>query len=316
MYKYIAWRILLLIPIVFLVSIIVFFSIHLIPGDVVDAVLGLQADAATRESLRLELGLDKPIIIQYFLWLAKLFKGDLGVSIITGHKVAALIQEKLPATLMLSVTSLIITILVAIPLGVIAASKQNSFGDFFALGTSLLLTSVPSFWLGIMLIIIFGVRLGILPTMGYERFIDNPLASLYHLILPALTLSAGMLGAVTRMTRSQMLEELGKDYIRTARAKGLQNNVVIWKHGLKNALCPVITVLGLQFGWTLGSAMVVEEIFVWPGIGRLAIGAIYSRDYPLLQGVVLIVTIMFLLVNLFVDIAYAFLDPRIRYEKQ
>lgn len=316
MLKYVAWRILLLIPIALVVSLIVFFSIHLIPGDVVDALLGIQADAATRQSLRLELGLDKPIVIQYLLWLAKLLRGDLGVSIITGHQVAELILEKLPATLMLSATSLIITVIVAIPLGIIAASRQNSFGDFFALGNSLLFTSVPSFWLGIMLIIVFGVKLGVLPTMGYERFRDNPLGSLYHLILPAVTLAAGMLGAVTRMTRSQMLEELGKDYIRTARAKGLQRDVVIWKHGLKNALCPVITVLGLQFGWTLGSAMVVEEIFVWPGIGRLAIGAIYSRDYPLLQGVVLVVTIMFLLVNLIVDVAYAFIDPRIRYGKQ
>ncbi len=316
MSKYIIFRIIFLIPIIFFVSIIVFFSIHLIPGDVVDAMLGIQADEATRELLRHELGLDKPIIIQYCMWISKLIKGDLGVSIITGHPVLKLIIEKLPATLMLSLTSLLITVLISIPLGAVAASRQNSFWDMLALGNSLLATSIPSFWLGIMLILIFGVHFGWLPTMGYVRFFHNPLKSLHHLLLPAATLSAGMLGAVTRMTRSQMLEELNRDYIRTAKAKGLHQRTVIWKHALKNALCPVITVLGLQFGWTLGSALVVEEVFVWPGIGRLAIGAIYRRDYPLLQGVVLIVSLLFLVVTLIVDISYSFLDPRVKYERK
>lgn len=310
---YIVGRIIFILPVVLFVSIMVFFSIHFIPGDVVDAMLGLQADEAAKENLRQELGLDKPIIAQYGIWLSKVLRGDLGKSIITGHPVLQLIKEKLPATLLLSSTSLLITVLIAIPMGILAAAKRNSIWDVFALGNSLFATSLPGFWLGIMVILIFGVHLGWLPTMGYERFSEKPIKCLQHLILPAITLSAGMLGAVTRMTRSQMLEELSKDYVRTAHAKGLTEKKVVLKHVLTNALSPTITVLGLQFGWTLGSAMVVEEVFVWPGIGRLVIGAIHSRDYPILQGVVLIVALLFVFVNLLVDISYAFLDPRIRY---
>ena len=303
----------MIIPIVFLVSIIVFSIIHLIPGDVVDAMLGNRASDEDKLVLREQLGLNRPIIVQYGLWLSNVLRGDLGKSIHTGVSVITLIREKLPATLLLASTSLIITTIISIPLGTLAASKKNTMWDFAALGTSLFATSMPSFWLGIMLILLFGVYMGWLPSMGYVPFFENPIKSLRHLILPGLTLAAGMLGAITRMTRSQMLEELNQDYIKTAKAKGVRQKKVIYKHALRNALNPVITVLGIQFGWTLGSAMVVEEIFAWPGIGRLVIGSIYSRDYPILQGSVLVIACLYVLVNVIVDVLYGFLDPRIKY---
>lgn len=314
MLRYIIRRIIMLIPVIFFVSIIVFSFIHLIPGDVVDAILGMRSDEESREILKNELGLNKPIIVQYWIWLSKVLRGNLGKSIHTGQSVSQLILEKLPATFYLAITSLIITTIVAIPLGTIAATKKNSFIDVTALGTALFATSFPSFWLGIMLILIFGIYIGVLPTMGYVSFFENPLKSVYHLLLPAITLASSMLGAVTRMTRSQMIEELEQDYVRTAHAKGLKYSTVIYKHTLRNALNPVITVMGLQFGWTLGSAMVIEEVFAWPGVGRLVIWSIFSRDYPVLQGAVLILSSLFVVVNLIVDILYAFLDPRIKYQ--
>lgn len=312
--RYIVRRIIMIIPVVFFVSVMVFSFIHLIPGDVADAMLGMRVDEETREILRVKLGLDKPIFVQYWIWLSKALRGNLGNSIHTGQSVSQLILERFPRTLLLGSASLFITVIVAIPLGITAASKKNSLWDFTALGAALFATSLPSFWLGIMVILIFGVYIGWLPTMGYVQFFENPLESIYHLILPAITLGAGMLGAITRMTRSQMLEELGQDYVRTAQAKGLKQFLVIYKHALRNALNPVVTVLGLQFGWMLGSAMVVEEVFAWPGLGQLVIYSIYSRDYPILQGAVLVITFLFVLVTLLVDILYAFIDPRIKYQ--
>jgi peptide/nickel transport system permease protein len=304
----------MLIPVIFFVSIIVFSFVHMIPGDVVDAMLGMRTDEESRAILRQELGLNKPIIVQYFIWLSKVIRGDLGTSIHTGQDVTQLVLERIPATFLLAFTSLFMTAIVAIPLGTIASSHKNTLVDLSALGTALFATSFPSFWLGIMLILVFGIYMGIFPTMGYVPFFTNPFKSLYHLVLPAVTLASSMLGAVTRMTRSQMLEELQQDYVRTAHAKGLKKSTVVYKHTLRNALNPVVTVLGLQFGWTLGSAMVVEEVFAWPGVGRLVIWSIYSRDYPVLQGAVLVISCMFVLVNLIVDVVYAYLDPRIKYQ--
>jgi peptide/nickel transport system permease protein len=304
----------MIVPVVFFVSIIVFSFIHLIPGDIVDAMLGMRSTEEARTTLRHELGLDRPIIVQYWVWLSRALKGDLGKSAFTGQSVSQLIVEKLPATFLLAFASLIISAAVAIPLGVIAASKKNSVWDLGALSSALFATSFPSFWLGIMLILIFSVNLKVLPSVGYVPFFNNPLKSLYYLVLPAATLASSMLGAITRMTRSQMLEELGQDYVRTAQAKGLRQDVIVYKHALRNAINPVITVLGLQFGWTLGSAMVVEEVFGWPGVGRLVIWSIHSRDYPVLQGCVLVVSTLFVFVNLLVDVLYGLMNPRIKYQ--
>ena len=312
--KYILRRLLYILPVLFFMSIIVFSFIHLIPGDPVDVILGMRSNVESRAILREQLGLDKSIITQYITWLVRAVRGDLGRSIFTNRPIMPEILMKLPATLLLSFASLVFTVLVAIPLGTLAALKRNSIFDTLAMTMALLATSIPSFWLGIMLILALGVYANLLPTIGYVSPLVNPMGTLKHLILPTLTLGASMIGTITRVTRSQVLDTLGNDYTRTARAKGLTEQIVVFKHVLRNSLIPTITVLGIQLGWMLGSAMVVEEIFALPGVGRLGIQAIYGRDYPMVQGVVLVIAFLFVLINLVVDVIYSFLDPRIRFK--
>ena len=309
---YLGGRLLGAIPMLFLMSLVVFAIVYLIPGDPIDAMLGQDAERSAREALRTELGLDHPLWRQYVSWLARVAQGDLGRSIRAQQPVRDLIAEKLPATLLLTTSAALIALLIAFPAGIVAAVKRNTVVELLAMVGALLGVSIPSFWSGIMLIMIFALTLGCLPAIGYASLTSNPLAALRHLILPALTLGSVMAGSVTRQVRAQLLQELGRDYVRTARSKGLREAAVVVRHALRNSLIPAVTVLGVQFSVLLGGAVITEQIFAWPGVGQLAVNAIVNRDYPVLQGVILTVALLVTLVNLAVDALYVVLDPRLR----
>jgi peptide/nickel transport system permease protein len=309
---YLGGRLLGAIPMLFLMSLVVFAIVYLIPGDPIDAMLGQDAERSARESLRRELGLDQPLWHQYVSWLGRVAHGDLGRSLRAQQPVRDLIVEKLPATLLLTTSAAVIALLIAFPAGVVAAVKRNTVVDLLAMVGALLGVSIPSFWSGIMLIMIFALTLGWLPAIGYARITIDPLGALRHLILPALTLGSVMAGSVTRQVRAQLVQELGRDYVRTARSKGLRERGVVVRHALRNSLIPAVTVLGVQFSVLLGGAVITEQIFAWPGVGQLAVNAIVNRDYPVLQGVILTVALLVTLVNLAVDALYVVLDARLR----
>lgn len=305
---YILRRLLLTVPVILGVSTLVFLFIHLIPGDPIQVMLGESAKPADVEELRRGLGLDKPIGEQYVIFLRGLFTGNLGISIHTGEPIMRTIIKRLPATLELAFSAMVVALMLSIPLGVISASKQYSLLDNGSMFFALLGISMPNFWLGPLLILIFSVNLSLLPVSGR--------GGLQHLILPAITLGTALTAKLTRMTRSSVLEILHEDYITTARSKGLKEQIVIFKHALRNALIPVITVIGIQCGALLSGALITETVFAWPGLGRLTIIAIQKRDYPLVQGCVLFIAFSYVFVNLFTDLAYAWVDPRIRFEKK
>ncbi|HWP48417.1 MAG TPA: nickel ABC transporter permease [Candidatus Limnocylindrales bacterium] len=307
MIPYIIRRLLWVIPVILGVSTLVFFFIHLIPGDPVELMLGESAEPADKAALREELGLNKPILQQYTQFLWRLAQGNLGRSLHTHKPVLQSILTRYPATLELTFAALGIAVIIAIPVGVMAATRQYSWLDNGSMFLALLGVSMPNFWLGPLFIILFSINLGWLPVSGRGGW--------DHLILPAITLGMAMAAILTRMTRSSVLEVIHEDYIRTARAKGLRESVVIFKHALRNALIPVITLIGLQFGTLLSGAVITETIFAWPGIGRLTIEAINKRDYPLVQGCILVIALSYVLVNLITDLIYSLVDPRIRYEK-
>ena len=283
---------------------IVFLLIHLIPGDPVEIMLGESATSADREALRISLGLDQPLATQFLNYLGSLLQFDLGNSIHLRRPVTDLLLERLPATGVLAAASLLVALLLALPLGILAAVRRDSVWDSGAMGFSMLGVSIPNFWLGPLLILVFSLWLGWFPVSG-----RNGVASV---VLPALTLGTGLAAVLSRMVRSSMLEVLGEDYIRTARAKGLPDRRVILHHALRNALLPVITLLGLQLGALLAGAVITETVFSWPGIGLLTIEAIQSRDYPVVQACVLLISLCYVVVNLLTDLAYAQIDPRIR----
>ena len=316
MRNYFIHRLVTLIPVLLLVSVMVFSLLHLIPGNPVDFIFAEEnlSDPKVRAHLEAYLGLDKPLYVQYFKWTGKIIRGDFGESIYYRRSNIDIIKERFPATLLLTIVSAIISVLIAIPAGVIAAIKRHTAGDYAAMFFALLGISVPPFWLGILLILAFSLFIPILPSAGYVSLLKAPLDSLKHLVLPAITMGTGMAAIVARMTRSEMLEELGKEYVRTARAKGVPERMVIFKHTLKNALVPTITVIGLQFGRLLGGAVIVEYIFGWPGIGGLVVDALYSRDYPLVQVLILLFALIFIGVNFSVDIFYKIVNPRMRIE--
>lgn len=315
MVYYILKRLIHLIPVLLLMSVIVFSLVHIIPGDPVDVIMGEgHNDPVVEEALRKEMGLDKPIPIQYAYWLWGVVHGNLGKSAITHEPVLKMILTRFPATLLLAVASGLVAVLISIPAGIIAATRQNTWADYMAMGVSLGGISIPNFWLGIMLILLLSQFLGWLPSMGYTPVFKNPLDAAAHLVMPAITLGTAMAASLTRFTRSEMLEELRHDYVRTARAKGLKERIVILRHVLKNSMIPTITVIGLQIAGLLDGAVITETVFAWPGIGRLAVQAVFERDYPLIQGIVLLAAMIYVLVNLLVDITYKFLDPRIRLE--
>ncbi len=307
MRKYLLAKIALLLPTVLGVVTAVFLMIHLIPGDPVEIMLGETAMESDRESLRHELGLDKPVGVQYLNYLAGLLKGDIGRSIHTREPVLNEIVSRWPATLELAFFALAFAVLFSIPLGVLAAAKRDSVIDRGSLALSLFGIAMPNFWLGPLLIILFSIELAWFPVSGR--------GGISSIILPAITLGAGMSAILLRLTRSSILEVAGEDFIKTARAKGVAEWKVYLKHALKNALLPVVTVIGLQLGVLLSGAVITETIFSWPGIGRLTIEAIEARDYPLVQGCVLSIALGYVMVNFFMDIVYAAIDPRIRLGK-
>jgi peptide/nickel transport system permease protein len=285
---------------------IVFLFIHLIPGDPVAIMLGESATGADRAALVHALGLDEPLVAQYLHFLAGLSRFDLGTSIQQQLPVSALLLERLPATGLLALVTLCLTLLLSMPLGIVAALRRHSVWDHLAMGCSLLGVSIPNFWLGPLLILVFSLWLGWFPVSGQE--------GLAAVVLPALTLASGLTAVLSRMVRSSLLDVLHEDYLRTARAKGLSPARVILRHALRNALLPVITLLGLQLGTLLAGAVVTETVFSWPGIGLLTIESIQSRDYPVVQGCVLLISITYVLVNLLTDLLYAWVDPRIRLD--
>ena len=313
--RYILKRLTQLVPVLLLVSIIVFSLLHLIPGDVVDVMMGEgHDDPVAEEALRKKLGLDEPLPVQYFIWLGNVLRGNLGKSVITHKPVSRMILSRLPATFLLALAAGFVAILISIPAGIIAAYRQNSMADYIAMGISLGGISIPNFWLGIMLILFFSQFMGWLPSMGYTQLFKDPMDALAHLIMPALTLGTAMAASLTRFTRSEMLEELRQDYVRTARAKGLKERVVLLKHVLKNSLIPTVTIVGLQIAGLLDGAVITETVFAWPGVCRLSVQAVLERDYPLIQGIVLFAAVVFVMMNLLVDLTYRLLDPRVRLE--
>jgi len=304
MHKYILRRVLLLLPVMLGVSFVVFTIMFFTPGDPAKIMLGERAPAEEVALLRTEMGLDDPFIVQFFNFVKNALRGDLGRSLVTKQAVAKEIWARVPATLQLSAAAVLIAVLMGIPIGIISATKQYSAFDMIAMVIALLGVSMPNFWQGMMMILLFSITFRILPSGGYGTFA--------HLIMPALTIGTSAAAVITRMTRSSMLEVVRQDYIRTARAKGLSERVVINRHALKNALIPIVTVIGLQFGALLGGAVLTESIFSWPGVGRFMVDAIRTKDFPSVQGGVLMLALAFSVVNLVVDILYAFIDPRIK----
>jgi peptide/nickel transport system permease protein len=311
--SYLLKRFMATIPVLFIVSVMVFLFLRLIPGDPATAMLGRNASVQEIEAVRLKMGLDRPLPVQYAAWLGKALRGDLGLSIISGRSISRSILERLPHTMALALLAIAIAIAIAIPSGVTAAVKQNTLTDRAVMLFSLLGVSLPSFWVGILFIIFFSVQLRWFPSSGYVSIYENLFQGLRYLLLPAVSLALVMAAVSARMARSAMLEVLRQDYIRTARAKGLGHWAVVVRHGLKNAMIPVITVIGLDFGWLLGGTVVIETIFGIPGMGRLVIYSILNRDYPVVQGVILYMAIIYMLVNLLVDFIVTLMNPRIRY---
>ena len=306
MAAYIRRRLLQSIFVVWGVSVLVFFLLRLAPGD---PVLMLLAESASPEQIaaaRAKGGLDQPIPIQYAVFLGRALRGDLGDSLFFQQPAIEVLFERMPATLQLSGAALLFSLLVAIPMGILSALKRDTIWDYLGTGLAMLGQAIPPYWLGIMLILLFSVSLGWFPTSGR--------GTLSHLVLPAITLGSVLMALVTRLVRSGMLDVLSEDYVRTARAKGLVERTVIVRHALRNILIPLVTVIGLQLGALFGGAVITESIFAWPGVGRLALQAISARDYPLVQAAVLVISIVYVFLNLAVDLLYVYLDPRIRYE--
>lgn len=310
--RYIVSRLLQAVPTVILASVAIFLLIHLIPGDPAMLLAGPDAGPEVVQALRQKLGLDQPLPVQYAIWAGSALRGDLGVSMISRYEVWRLVGMALPATLELMTVAFLLTLLVSLPLGIVAAVKQHSGFDaavsvFTALGIG-----VPNFWLGILLILLFALALGWLPPQGRAPLLEEPGRAWRFLLLPAITLAVTQSAILTRFVRASMVEVLYEDYVRTARAKGLRDRMVVIGHALRNALIPVVTVIGIQIGRLLGGAVIVESVFAWPGVGRLLLKAIEERDYAVVQGGLLLLVVAFIVINLLTDLAYAVIDPRIR----
>ena len=294
------------------ISLVVFTGVRMIPGDPARVMAGTDADATGLEEVREKYGLKDPIVVQYLRWAGLALRGDLGESIRTRESVARMVAKKLPITIELACFSLLIAVGIAIPAGVVAAVRRNTVWDILASGASLCGVSIPNFWLGIVLILFFSVRLGWLPASGFVPFWESPVANLERMLMPSFVLGTALAAVLMRQTRNSMIEVLSADYIRTAYSKGLAGRVVVFRHAVRNSLIPVVTILGLQMGALMSGAVVTEQIFVVPGFGRLIVEAVFTRDYPLVQGVVLITASSYVLINLLVDVSYSILDPRIR----
>ncbi len=313
MLRYIVSRLIGTIPVLFLVSLLTFLMIHLTPGDPVRLMLGDDATADAIAALNRKLGLDQPLPIQYVRWLGQVLSGDLGDSIRTRQPVVEAVGSRLPVTIELSVLSMIIAVALGLPTGIIAAIRRNSAADVASTTLALTGISIPNFFLGIMLILVFSEWLGWLPPSGYVPFRDDPIQNLKLMIMPSLALGTALAGTISRMMRSSLLEVLGADFVRTARAKGLSEPRAILGHAVKNAMLPVVTIIGLQMGSVLGGAILTETIFALPGIGRLVVDSIFARDFPIVQGVILFLALIRIASSLATDLIYARLDPRISY---
>jgi peptide/nickel transport system permease protein len=296
----------------FLISLVVFTGLRLIPGDPARTLAGEDADESGLEEIRQRYGLNDPIYEQYLRWAGLALRGDLGESIRTRISVAQTVLLKLPITIELSGYAILVAIVIAIPSGIFSALRRNSVWDYVVNGLSLSGLSIPNFWLGIMLILLFSVRLGWLPASGHVPFLQSPLENLSHMVMPAFVLGSGLAAVLMRQTRNSMIEVMTADYIRTAYSKGLTRRTVVLRHALRNGLIPVVTILGLQLGTLMSGAVVTEQIFVVPGFGRLIVEAVFTRDYPLVQGVILVTASAYVGINLLVDLSYSFLNPRIR----
>ncbi|MDQ3810451.1 MAG: ABC transporter permease [Chloroflexota bacterium] len=309
-------RLALLVPIVFGVSVVVFLVMRMLPGDVASAMLGSNASASPEllAQMRAQLGLDRPLHVQYVDWVWKAVRGDLGASMLSSSPVAPEILRRLPVTVELALFSILTAVIVGIPLGVVAAMQQNGVADTITRVASLVWLSVPGFWMATVLVLGASMYVPTWPTLGYIDFPSNPVGNLQTMLLPTISLSAYVVGGTLRMTRSAMLEVLRLDYITAARARGGPERVVVFKHALKNALIPVVTLLGLYLGSLIGGAVLIETIFTLPGLGKMLIDAIQGRDYTLVQGTVLFLASSVVLVNLMVDMLYGAIDPRVRYE--
>jgi peptide/nickel transport system permease protein len=311
--QYVARRVLAIVPVLFGISVLVFVLVHLIPGDVAQILLGTQATQEQIETLRRTYGLDRPLPLQYADWLSHVVRGDFGVSLRTSRPVLPDLVSRFGVTVQLTMLSMVIALLVAIPLGVASAANRGRRSDAISRVVALLGLSIPNFWLGTMLILFVSVVLKWLPPPGFVSLLDNPWLAIQTLILPSLALGTAVAAFIMRMVRSSLLEVLRQDYIRTAHAKGLGEQVVLYRHALKNAFIPVLTVIGVQIGYLLGGAVIIESIFSLPGMGRFLLDSINNRDYSIVQGGVLFIALIFSVVNLLVDLVYGWLDPRIRY---
>ncbi|MBL7175139.1 MAG: ABC transporter permease [Desulfobacteraceae bacterium] len=313
-YQFVIKRLLYVIPTIFLVTVMVFSILHLIPGDPVDALLAEDQDAEMRKVLIKQLGFDQPIYVQYFRWMSRVVQGDLGRSILHARPVATIIKHSLPRTAYLAVAAMIFALLISIPLGIMAAVKRKTAVDYSAQVTAMIGLSVPVFWEAIILMYIFGLILGWFPTVGYVPPSKDFLAFLHHLCIPGFVLGFEMIAVMTRMTRSTMLEELNKDYVQTHRSQGLPERDIIGLYTLKNAMIPTLTIASIRMAALLGGTVIIEQVFAWPGIGLMILDGITTKDYPVVQGGVLILSFAFIFVNLIVDILYKWLDPRIKLE--
>jgi peptide/nickel transport system permease protein len=302
-----------MILVLFGISVVVFVMLKLAPGDPAATLLGIQATPEELARVRRAMGLDQPWPVQFGIWLGNALRGDLGVSYISKKPVAELIATRFPVTLELTIFAMLLAAAIGIPAGVLSASRRYTGLDYFITSFALFGVSMPSFWFGILLILLFSLYLGWLPASGYAPIQHGLAEHLKHIFMPALSLGLFLSGSLARFTRSSMVETLAQDYIRTGRAKGLAERAIVYRHALKNALIPTVTVLGLQFGFLMGGAVIIEQVFAYPGVGWLVLIAVSQRDYPVVQGVVLLVAAVFAMSNLLVDIAYTWLNPKIRY---
>lgn len=313
MWQFALRRIFSAVPVLFVVSVVSFLIMWIVPGDIAAEIAGTSATEAEIAAIRARLGLDRPIWDQAITWYGNLLHGDLGWSYLLHRSVADAVLERLPVTLSLAGLALVLAVVIGMGLGILAAVRHRTLLDQGAMSLALIGLSVPDFWLGLMLIVLFGVTLGWLPTGGFVPITESFTGWLASMTLPALTLAITQMGVIARMTRSAMLDVLGQDYIRTARAKGMTGPVIVFKHALLNALIPVVTLVGVLTGVLIGGAVVIEAVYSLPGVGRLIIGAIQRRDYPIIQGGLLITASTFVFVNIVVDLVYGWLDPRVRH---
>ena len=309
---YLVKRIIQLIPILILASVVIFTIMHMIPGDPAQVYAGPDATPDALAAIRQDMGLDEPLLIQYLVWLKHVVLLDFGVSYTSKYPVIQLIRQKVGATFELAMAAALLQVTIGIPLGIIAALNQRRWIDYVISAYNSIVMAVPNFWLGILLILLLSVQFRVLPPAGRIEFLPNPAIAWKSLIMPAFSLALFASASVTRFTRAAMLEVLNEHYVRTARSKGLKENVVVIRHALRNALIPVITVVGIQFGYLLGGAVIIETVFAWPGMGRLIMQGIGNRDYTVVQGALILFVTIFVLLNLLIDVCYAFLDPRIR----